>query len=370
VRLAIVHDYLNQYGGAERVLDALHGLYPAAPVYTSMYDATRMPGSYRRLDIRTSFMQRLPGVTTHHQAYLPLYPIAFESFDLSGYDVVLSNSSAWCKGVVVPPGTMHVCYCLTPMRWAWRYQDYVERERLGRAARFGLPAAMTALRIWDVTSSQRVDHFIAISREVAARIKKYYQRPSTVIYPPVETGRFQTDQPPGSYYLVVSRLIPYKRVDLAIEAFNRLGLPLKIVGDGRDRSELARRARPNIEFLGRVSDSEVVKLVQACRAFVFPGQEDFGIAPVEAQAAGRPVVAFGAGGALDTVIDGHTGVLFEHQTTEGLEAAVRRLETLVLDPSQMVEQARKFDSSVFRRELAAFVDGVLNEGQPVAGLVR
>jgi glycosyltransferase involved in cell wall biosynthesis len=370
MRIAITHDYLNQYGGAERVLDALHGLYPTAPIYTSIYDSARMPASYNRRDIRTSFMQRLPGVAAHHQAYLPLYPIAFESFDLADYDVVLSNSSAWCKGVLVRPDAMHICYCLTPMRWAWRYQDYVERERLGRLARAGLPAAMTALRIWDVTSSLRVDHFLAISREVAARIKKYYQRPSTVIYPPVETSRFQNDQPAGDYYLVVSRLIPYKRVDLAVEAFNRLGMRLKIVGEGRDRTELASRARPNIEFLGRISDSEVVKLVQGCRAFVFPGQEDFGIAPVEAQAAGRPVVAFGAGGALDTVIDGETGVHFTQQTPEALEAAVRKLEALPIDSRRTAEHARKFDSSVFRRELAAFVDGVANEGRPVAGPVR
>src|SRR6476661_5874307 len=206
MRLAIVHDYLNQYGGAERVLEALHELYPSAPIYTSIYAPQRMPAAYKSLDVRTSFMQRLPAVATHHQAYLPCYPVAFESFDFSEYDVVLSNSSGWCKGVVTPPETVHICYCLTPMRWAWRYQDYVKRERFGRLIRLGLPAAMTALRVWDVTSSQRVDHFVAISRAVAARIKKYYGRQATVIYPPVETSRFATDRPPGDYYLVVSRL--------------------------------------------------------------------------------------------------------------------------------------------------------------------
>jgi glycosyltransferase involved in cell wall biosynthesis len=366
MRLALVHDYLNQYGGAERVLDALHELYPDAPVYTSMYDSARMPSSYRALDIRTSFMQRLPGVTTHHQAYLACYPLAFESFDLSGYDVVLSNSSAWCKGIVTQPETVHICYCLTPMRWAWRYSDYVEREQLGRLARFGLPAAMTALRIWDVSSSQRVDHFMAISRAVAARIKKYYQRVATVIYPPVDTQRFATDRPPGDYYLVVSRLVPYKRVDLAIEAFNRLGLPLKVVGDGRQRAELSRRAGSNVEFLGRAGDAEVVDLVRDCRGFVFPGEEDFGIAPVEAQAAGRPVVAFGAAGALDTVIDGETGVLFKEQTAEAVEQAIRRLEGLPLDPRRIVDNARRFDSAVFRRELAAFVAAAADARQPLA----
>lgn len=366
MRIALVHDYLNQYGGAERVLEELHALFPTAPIYTSMYAPERMPAIYRTFDIRTSFMQRLPGVTSHHQAYLPFYPLAFESFDLSGYDVVISNSSAWCKGIVTPPETVHICYCLTPMRFAWRYHDYVERERLGRLARFGLPAVITALRVWDVTSARRVDHFIAISRAVAARIRKYYGRDATVIYPPVDTERFATTRPPGDYYLIVSRLIPYKRVDLAVEAFNQLGLPLKIAGDGRDRAALAARARPNVEFLGLVSDRDVVELIQGCRGFLFPGEEDFGIAPVEAQAAGRPVVAYGAGGALDTVVDGVTGVHFQRQTVEDLVAAVRRLENLALDPGRIAQHARTFDTAVFRRELRAYVERVAGERQPVA----
>jgi len=364
MRLAIVHDYLNQYGGAERVLNALHELYPEAPIYTSIYEPSRLPSWYGRLDIRTSFMQHLPGVTTHHQAYLACYPLAFESFDFSDYDVVLSNSSAWSKGIVTTPETKHICYCLTPMRWAWRYRDYVERERLGRLARLGLPAAMTALRVWDVSSAQRVDHFVAISRAVAARIEKYYRRAATVIHPPVETERFATTEPPGDYYLVVSRLVPYKRVDLAVEAFNRLRLPLKVVGDGRDRRELTRRARANIQFLGRIPDDQVVELVRSCRGFVFPGEEDFGIAPVEAQAAGRPVVAFAAGGALDTVLDGITGVHFRPQTADALEVAVRRLESLRLDRERIAEHARQFDSSVFRRQLSSFVGAVADSKQP------
>ena len=370
MRLAIVHDYLNQYGGAERVLESLHDLYPDAPIYTSIYDSDRMPDFYRGWDIRTSFMQRLPGVSAHHQMFLPCYPVAIESFELSGYDVILSNSSAWAKGVVTPPNAVHVCYCLTPMRWAWRYGDYVERERLGRLPRLGLPAAMTALRIWDVTSAQRVDEFMAISRAVAARIRKYYRREATVVYPPVDTDRFATARPPGGYYLVVSRLIPYKRVDLAVEAFSRLGLPLKVAGDGRDRAALQARAGRNVEFLGHVSDAEVVELIRGCRAFVFPGEEDFGIAPVEAQAAGRPVVAFGAGGALDTVLDGETGVHFREQTAEGLIDAVRRLESLALDPDRIAAHARGFDAAVFREQITAFVERAACGERPVAGAIR
>lgn len=355
MRIALVHDYLNQYGGAERVLEALHDLFPEAPIYTSMYAPEIMPPAYRRWDIRTSFMQKLPGVTRHHQPFLPIYPVAFETFDFSGFDVVLSNSSAWAKGVVTPPETAHVCYCLTPMRWAWRYREYVERERLGSAARFVLPPAMTALRMWDVTSAQRVDRFVAISGAVAARVRKFYGREAEVIYPPVETRVFANDQQPGDYYLVVSRLIPYKRIDLAVAAFNRLGLPLKIAGDGRDRAALQRAAGPNVEFLGRVSDAEAVELFKSCRGFIFPGEEDFGIAPVEAQAAGRPVVAFAAGGALDTVRDGETGVLFDRQDPDALVDAVRRLERLPIDPRRVATHAAMFGREVFEREILRVV---------------
>jgi glycosyltransferase involved in cell wall biosynthesis len=369
MRVALVHDYLNQYGGAERVLEVLHELFPAAPIFTSMYDPERLPPSYRRYDIRTSFMQHLPGVTRKHQAYLPCYPIAFESFDLSGYDLVISNSSAWCKGVITPPETVHVCYCLTPMRWAWRYREYVEREGFGRLIRLGLPAAMTALRVWDVASAQRVDHFLAISQAVANRVRKFYRRQAEVIYPPVETGRFSTTRPPGDYYLIVSRLVPYKRVDLAVEAFGRLGLPLKIAGDGRDLAELRRRATPNVHFLGRVSDAEVVELIQGCRAFLFPGEEDFGIAPVEAQAAGRPVVAFGAGGALDTVVDGLTGVHFAEQSAEALAAAIRRLESLALTPAAIAAHAAQFDTAVFRERLSRYVELAARQAFPTEATV-
>lgn len=362
MRLAIVHDYLNQYGGAERVLEELHRMYPAAPIYTSMYDPARMPTSFQEMDIRTSFMQRLPSVTTHHQAYLPCYPLAFQSFDFAGYDVVLSNSSAWAKGVAPPAEATHVCYCLTPMRWAWRYDAYVKGEGFGRPLKLALRPVMAALRTWDAATARRVQHFIAISREVATRIQRCYGRQATIIYPPVQTSRFATDRLPGDYYLVVSRLIPYKRVDLAIEAFNRLELPLKVAGEGRDRAALKARAGPNVELLGRVSDEQLVDLVQGCRAFLFPGEEDFGIAPVEAQAAGRPVVAFAAGGALDTVVDGETGVLFAEQSVEALVAAVHHLEALDLDARKIAAQAQRFDASVFRREVGAFVEQAAGTG--------
>jgi glycosyltransferase involved in cell wall biosynthesis len=357
LKVALVHDYLNQYGGAERVLEELHALFPSAPVYTSMYWPEKMSATIRGLDIRTSFMQRLPLVTRNHQPFLLLYPLAFESFDLSGFDVVISNSSAFCKGVITPPGTLHICYCLTPMRWVWNYHAYVERERLGTAARFVLPAAISQLRSWDVATAQNVDRFLAISGTVAARIRKYYRRDATVIYPPVNCDIFVNPfARVEDYYLIVSRLIPYKRIDLAVDAFSRLGLRLKIVGSGgRDLQALRARAGRNVEFVGRVSDGELKQLYAGCRGLVFPGEEDFGIAPLEANASGRPVIAYAGGGALDTVVDGRTGVLFEEQQVECLIGAIRRAEATAWDPDELRAHARKFDSQVFRDQLGKFV---------------
>ena len=356
LKVALVHDYLNQYGGAERVLEELHTLFPSAPVYTSMYWPEKMSPTIRRLDVRTSFMQRLPMVTRNHQPFLLLYPLAFESFDLSEFDVVISNSSAFCKGVVTTPGTLHICYCLTPMRWVWNYHAYVDRERLGWMARMVLPAAISQLRAWDVATAQNVDRFLSISRTVSSRVRKYYRREASVIYPPVNCDAFALPPAPvDNYYLVVARLMPYKRIDLAVDAFTRLGIPLKIVGSGRHQTELRARAGRNVEFVGHVSDAELKQLYARCRGFVFPGEEDFGIAPLEANASGRPVVAYAAGGALDTVVDGQTGVLFERQEVNSLIGAIRRAEAIDWDSLELRQHARKFDRQVFRDQLLAFV---------------
>lgn len=356
MNVAIIHDYLNQYGGAERVLEKLHELFPSAPVYTSIFDPATMPPDYRRWDIRTSFMQRLPGVSRRHQMYLPFYPLAFEGFDLSDYDVVISNSSAWCKGVMTGPTTLHLCYCLTPMRWVWNYREYVQRERFGPHIRMALPAMMNWLRSWDRVTADGVDHFATISRTVAARVAKYYRRDSVIIYPPVETASFQVAESHDDYFLVVSRLIPYKRIDLVVEAFNRLGLPLLIVGDGRDRRVLEARAKPNIKFLGKVPDAEVRRHYSRCRAFLFPGEEDFGITPVEAQACGRPVIAYAGGGALDTVVDGVTGKLFYPQTADALAETVSSFDDGSFDPAAIRRNAERFDTAHFKQDLLAFVE--------------
>ena len=278
--------------------------------------------AFRSLDIRTSFMQRFPFVKRHHQPYLPFYPIAFEQFDLSAYDLVISDSSAFAKGVITRPDALHISYCHTPMRFAWSYESYVARERVGGLSRMALAPMMNWLRMWDVTTAARVDYFIANSPAVAARIAKYYRRESVYIPPPVDTSRFTVSRKRGDYFLIISRLIPYKRIDLAVEAFTKIGAPLRIVGSGRDEKELRAMAGRNITFLGRLSDQEAREQLAGCRAFIFPGEEDFGIAPVEAQAAGKPVIAYGAGGALASVLPGQTGVFFQQQTPQALANAV------------------------------------------------
>src|SRR5215470_10309247 len=250
MKVALVHDYLNQMGGAERVVLAFHEIFPDAPVYTSIYDPRRVDPAFQKMDVRTSFMQKFPWVTSHHQPYLPFYPFAMESLDLREYDLVLSSSSAFGKGVITRPDTVHLCYCHTPMRWCWNYDEYVEREKLGKIPKSILPFFISGLRVWDQTSSMRVDHFIANSPVVADRIRKYYRRDAVVIPPPVEVSRFTFDPTtqPEDYFLIVSRLLPYKRIDLAIQACNQLQIPLVIIGAGRDENRLKSIAGPAIRF--------------------------------------------------------------------------------------------------------------------------
>jgi glycosyltransferase involved in cell wall biosynthesis len=355
MRVALVHDWLNQVGGAERVLENLVAMYPDAPVYTSMYWPRAMPDAYAHWEIRTSWMDRLPAVKRHHQAFLPFYPMAFESLDLGGYDVVLSNKSGFCHGVITAPETLHICYCLTPTRYVWRYHDYVRREGIGPAARVLLAPALLGLRMWDCLAANRVDQFVAISTEVQRRIRKYYRRDSAIIYPPVDTGRFSPASAPGDYYLSVGRLIPYKQVDLAVEACTRLGLPLKVGGAGRDLGRLQRMAGPTVEFLGYVPDDELPDLMAHCKAFLFPGAEDFGITPIQAMAAGRPVIAYAYGGALDTVVERVSGTLYREQTVEALIDALQRFEPDSYDPTLIRRHAEQYDVAVFRREMAGFV---------------
>jgi len=379
LKLAIVCSWLNQYGGAERVLEVVHAMYPQAPVYTSIYRPDALPDAYRSWDIRPSFLNRLPLIKRWHQPFLPLYPLGFESLDLRGYDVVLSLTSAFAHGVITPAETQHVCYCLTPARFLWNYHAYVEREGIGRLTRLALLPFLKRLRQWDRAAADRVDQFVAISRTVQRRIAKTYRRDSEIVYPPVNVEATVSPDEPEDYFLIVSRLIPYKRIDLAVQAFNRLGLPLRIIGDGRDRRALEAMAGPNIRFLGHLADDAAVRAQMArcrladdaevraqmarCRAFLFPGEEDFGIAPLEAMAAGRPVIAYGAGGALDTIKEGETGLYFREPTPESLIEAVQRLADDAFDPATLRRHAQRFGEEVFRERLGATIDRAYERSQ-------
>jgi len=354
MRVALVHDWLNQIGGAEDVLETLASMFPNAPIYTSMYWRQEMPAAYRHWDVHTTWMDRLPGIYRHHQPYLPLYPLAFSRLDLSDYDLVLSNKSGFCHGVRTGDA-VHVCYCLAPTRYVWDFQAYAAREALPSFLKVALQPVIKALRRWDYQAAQRVDAFIAISGEIQGRIRRYYRRESPVIHPPVETDRFQPSPHHDDYYLIVSRLIPYKRIDLAVRAFNQLERPLVIAGDGRDRDALESLAGPNVTFLGYVPDEELPELFARCRAYVLPGEEDFCIAPVQAQAAGRPVIAYGAGGALDTVIPGETGTLFDEQTPAALAEAVRAFNPGTIDPDACRASAERFAVPVFHEKLSRFL---------------
>jgi glycosyltransferase involved in cell wall biosynthesis len=357
MKLAIVCSWLNQYGGAERVLEVVHAMYPQAPIYTSIFWPKALPSAYRDWDIRPSFLNRLPLIHRHHQWFLLLYPFAFERLDLAGYDVVLSVTSAFAHGVITGPQTTHICYCLTPARFLWDYNTYVAREGLGGAVRSALPLLLHQLRIWDRVAADRVDQFVGISEVVCQRIRKYYRRDAQVIYPPVGAERFAISAERGDYFLIISRLVPYKRIDLAIQAFNKLGLPLWIIGDGRDRSALQAMAGSNVRFLGRLSDVETARYLAQCRAFIFPGEEDFGIAPLEAQAAGRPVIAYAGGGALETIVDGRTGLFFREPDAESLADAVRRFRETDFDPVAVRENALRFDRAAFQQKLRGLIDG-------------
>jgi glycosyltransferase involved in cell wall biosynthesis len=379
VNIAIVHDFFCNLGGSDAVVQALHQLFPDAPVYTLIvYDRNRDADVLQGMELRFSFLQRIPWARRSHQPFLPLFPIAVEQFDLRDYDLIISSSHSCAKGIITPPETLHICYCHTPMRYAWdMYPEYT--RHMGRLARAVAALVMHYVRLWDALSTARVDHFVANSRFVARRIWKYYRCEATVIYPPVDTTYFTPEAcaevPPEpcpelrrrdgeglgrsnqdeDYYLVVSRLTGYKRVDLAVAAFNDLRRPLRIIGHGPELRRLQAMAGPNIAFLGYQPRSVVREHLARCRALIFPGVEDFGIAPVEAQAAGRPVIAYAAGGALETVVDGVTGLFFREQSPAALGATVERFEHTAFDKQLIHEHARQFDAARFAEQMRALV---------------
>jgi glycosyltransferase involved in cell wall biosynthesis len=357
--VALVHDHLNQAGGAERVLEQLHRLFPDAPIYTAILDRDTLWPGLRDADFRVSWMQRLPGIMRHYRAYLPFYPLAIQGFDLRAYDLVISSSSSFAKAAVLRPDACHICYCHTPMRFVWDYNRYVEREEFGWISAGLLPLFIRMLKRWDMRTANRVQLFIANSTAVADRIARYYGRSSEIIFPPVGVERLTPADHIDDYYLIVSRLVPYKRLDLAVSACTALGRRLLVVGEGPGRHALERLAGPTVEFLGHRPDAEVADLYARCRGLLFPGVEDFGITPLEANAAGRPVIAYAGGGALDTVIDGETGVLFHEQTVAGLQDAMRRSETLSWRPDVLRRHAERFNEAAFLSRMSSVVERAL-----------
>jgi glycosyltransferase involved in cell wall biosynthesis len=360
VRVALVHDYLTQYGGAERVLDALHELYPDAPVFTSVLDLGALPEHYQTWEIRESGMARLPGVNRYHRALLPLYPPAFRGFhdQLKDFDVVLSDSSAWAHHARGRDDALHLCYCHSPARFLHRDANYLEPAKLPKPATLLLPPVLAGLRTLDQRAARQVDTYVANSRTVADRISRAYDRNACVVYPPVDIERFVADEPVETepWFLAVSRLVPHKRIDLAVEACTRVGIPLKVVGTGRAMEDLQGRAGPTVEFLGWQSDASVADLLRKCQAFILPGAEDFGITAVEAQAAGRPVIAYGAGGALESVIDGETGLFFTEPTVHSLQQAMERFARTTWNPEHIRANAQRYSRSRFQQEIAGIVE--------------
>jgi len=359
VKVAIVHDWLTEIGGAEAVFGAFMEIFPNASYYVSIIDSKRLPKSFTDKKIQTSFLQKLPNfLRKSHRNLFFLYPFAFESFDFSGFDVVLSSTVFAGKGIITGANTKHICYCYTPARYLWEYRNGYTKN-FGRIKKAVYSIFCLFLRIWDFNAAQRVDGFITLSKAVQDRIKKTYRRDSAVIYPPVRCNEFLPSETDGDYYLALSRFVEYKRIDLAVQACSELGRKLIVIGEGCEHKKLKKLANDNVQFLGRLPNEQVKKYVAECKALLFPGEEDFGIVPVEAMSSGRPVIAYGKGGALDTVVDGETGVLFGEQTAEALKAAIERFEGMSFDKQRIREHALKFDESVFKERIREFVGNVI-----------
>lgn len=366
-KVAIVHDWLVNYGGSERVVEELLKIYPEADIFTLVYDEKKMGGIFPREKVHTSYLQHFPLSTRLYTKMLSFMPKAFESFDLSGYKLVICSSSSCAKGVITPPLVPHVAYIHTPMRYAWdKYFEY--KSRSGRLTRFFMDRWMSRIRLWDYVSSQRIDTIICNSNYISRRIRKYWNRESQVIYPPVNIKELQPNgRPREDFFVVFSRFVPYKRIDLAIHACGKLGKKLVVIGSGSQKRYLKKLASKykdaEITFTGRIRDDEVRDYLQRCRALIFCAEEDFGIIPVEAQACGRPVIAFGKGGALETIINGKTGTFFSHAAPDSVERAIIRFEELeaqgAFDPAFIANHAREFSRERFAREIKEAIDRTL-----------
>lgn len=357
MKVALAHDWLTNMGGAEKVVINFKQIYEDSPIYTVSYNEQNLDPELRNIDVRTTFIDKLPKGKTNHQMFLPFMPTAWEQLDFTDYDVVLSSSSSCAKGIITAPDTAHICYCHSPMRYAWEfYYEYMEREKLGKAKKKLIKYIMNYIRMWDKASADRVDYYVANSKNVAKRIYKHYRREADVIHPPVKGSYFNISDKDEGYFLIVSRLVPYKRIDLAVEAFNELGLPLVVIGGGSQLEYLKSIAKDNVKIMGRQPDEVIKDHYANCRAFIFPGEEDFGITPLEAQASGRPVIAFGKGGALETVVSERTGLFFEDQKTDELVKAVKQFEKMNWDKEDIRKHALTFDEEIFKSKIKNYVD--------------
>lgn len=355
MKIALVHDWLPFMGGAERVVTNFLEIFKDAPLYTSVYNRDKLEGILKECNIKGSFLQNIKSAVRDHRKFFPLMPIAFEMFDLNEYDVVLSSSSSCAKGVITNPDTCHICYCHSPMRYGWEfYYEYV--SNMGKFKKNIIKYIMNYMRMWDRISSDRVDYFIANSKNVAKRIWKHYRRESVVIHPPVRSKFFNIGRK-EDYFLIVSRLQEYKKVDLAVEVFNELKLPLVIIGDGPMREEIEKKVvSKNIKILGRQSDEVIKDYYSRARGFLFPGEEDFGITSLEAQSSGTPVIAFGKGGALETVVENKTGVFFKEQTISSMKEAIERFNKIDFDEVEIRNHAKTFDEEVFKVKIEKFIN--------------
>ncbi len=359
MKIALVHDYLVQDGGAEKVLKALQEIFPEAPVFVLVYDHKKINFLTDKSKIVTSFLQRMPLGVRKYQWWISLMPLATESHDLMNYDLVISSASSFAKGVITNPNSVHVCYCYTPTRYLWNdTHSYLQELRVNPIIKIFLPLILKRLRIWDRLASERVDHYITTSKAVENRINKYYKRGSSVIYPPVEVEKFHISDKPKKYFLAGGRLVPYKRIDLAVKAFSRLGIPLKVFGVGPEMKNLKKIAKNNIEFVGKVSDEMKSRLFSDCLAYINPQEEDFGITAIEAMASGRPVIAYRGGGAIETVKEGVTGEFFEEQWWEELADRIIRFKEERYDPKIIREYALTFSTENFKTNIKDFLSNL------------
>jgi glycosyltransferase involved in cell wall biosynthesis len=358
-RVAIVHEWFTSMRGGEKCVEALCEVFPDATLFALVHRQGSVSPTIERMPIRTSFIQRLPGALENYRHYLPLFPAAVQRLDMSEFDIVISSNHCVAKGVRTAASTLHICYCYTPMRYIWGlYDDYFGPGRAGLLTRMGMRAVRGYLRRWDVRTAVNPHRFIAISKNVRNRIREIYHRDSDLIYPPVETSTLAISRRDDGYFLIVSALVPYKRVDLAVEAFNRTGDRLIVVGDGPEAAKLRKMAGPRVEFTGWLPDSRVRDLYAGCKAVIFPGEEDFGIVPVEAMACGKPVVAFARGGALETVLDIPdltTGVLFQEQSVESLVAAVHKCKERQFEPEALRRYALGFDREIYKSRMKEYI---------------